>query len=304
MKLIEIDECIRRTTIKGKTTAIIASCQSEMRVFMWSIFSLLLRSSNKLEHVIVCLNGPDERTGSPELQDKKQRFVEELRSMNVPLTLIRVWSRVGHPPSLEMAIPWVHTEMYTIMHDDIIIRQNDWLEKATDELENENVIWVYAPPLLMNDLTKYKNDKKISLKLPHPNSAFITCRTDRISKYRYRWIGFHIEKEFQIENHYDYSNYIDYHKSKNLLNIEYDDDRFPTQETKYNCLSLDIGYFLFNECLENNLEFKPLDDNAIHHFVGSSWKNKSLKDSNHPFVDELEEEITQSRFSEIYNKYK
>src|SRR6516162_7350459 len=113
--------------LPGKTTVVMATSQSRIECLMWSMFSLLLRSTPGLEHIIVAINGPDPRTGDPGLQDAKQSFLGELRNTrwqasgrdcDMPLTVIRTWSRVGHSQATDGALPWVHTEFYTLMHDD------------------------------------------------------------------------------------------------------------------------------------------------------------------------------------------
>lgn len=81
--LLDVGECEQNSSLYRKITAIIPSFSAPLECLLWSVFSLLTRSQpgDKLEHIIVSINGPDKRTGDPALQDKKQAFLEELRNL-------------------------------------------------------------------------------------------------------------------------------------------------------------------------------------------------------------------------------
>ncbi|NIQ15033.1 MAG: hypothetical protein GTO02_11780, partial [Candidatus Dadabacteria bacterium] len=100
-------------------------------------------------------------TGDPTNQDKKQEFLEELRKLqwwrvqepkhkrDMPITVMRVWSRIGHPESVEMALPWVHTDAFLIMHDDIIITKHNWLKEVKEKFyDNPDVVIAHTPNLM------------------------------------------------------------------------------------------------------------------------------------------------------------
>src|SRR5262252_1288317 len=147
-----IDECVEMSHLKHKITAVIPTSTAPVNCLMWSVFSLLLRTQvdDLLEHFCVCINGPDERTGDPTIATTKQRFLEELRDLEwchpdrpnvrrpMPLTVIRVWSRVGHSEPMQMALPWVHTDAYLLLHDDVFIRNANWTRQVKDKFYGDD----------------------------------------------------------------------------------------------------------------------------------------------------------------------
>ena len=87
--ILSEEECVAKTVLPNKITVIIPTCQSERKILMWSLLSLILRTQTKkdqIEHYIIGINGPDARTGDPVLQDEKQAMMEELRDkFDVPI---------------------------------------------------------------------------------------------------------------------------------------------------------------------------------------------------------------------------
>ena len=151
--------------MKPGITAIISTSQSHPKLFALSLLSLICNSEQVeegLEHIIVCINGPDERTGSTENQDIKQRFLEDLRSLDffikdkstgkilkkvpMPLTINRVWSRVGHGECLDSAISWVHTKNYLLMHDDVFVLKPAWEKQVNKSLDESNTAFIVQRP--------------------------------------------------------------------------------------------------------------------------------------------------------------
>lgn len=304
-----IEECEKLSLLPKKNTLIMATSQNSMVIFMLSIFSILLRSNpQKLEHIMVCINGPDKRCGDPILQNIKQDFLEELRNMkwhsrDMPLTVIRAWSRLGHSHSLEMAIPWVHTEFYTIIHDDVIILCKEWCEEAIESLNNPKAAICYFPPLLNRGVSKKIHNNKWFLDLPHLNSAFMVCKKYSLSQSGARWIGYHFEHEFNLYDRVDIKKFLDHHYELN--NIE----SFPVIEKPYSGIGMDIGAWVYNNLLENKYEFIPMKKNTAIHLVGMSWHSDDLKEktleTNKDDINLIYEEIKKNEnYISLFEKYK
>lgn len=135
-----------------KTTVIIPTGPAPLQCLVWSIVSLLIRSDiSKIDQIIVSINGPDSRTGETLLQDQKQTFCESLRQSGYPITVIRSWSRVGFSAPIQMSLPLVKTDNYLLMHDDVIVLNNDWQSEAEIWLKSD-VLGVVQPPVLSNKL--------------------------------------------------------------------------------------------------------------------------------------------------------
>jgi len=310
--IFSVEECEKATLIPEKNTAIIATSQGPIKLLMLTLFSLLLRSNQKyLEHIMVCINGPDTRCGDPSLQDKKQKFLEELRNMkwedkDMPLTVIRAWSRVGHSQALEMAIPWVHTEYYTIMHDDIIVLKNDWCEEASEIFKDPKVAMVHCSPEQYGNCFEliFEGDKKF-IGNAHLQNPIAVCKKSIMTKLGARWYGYHIVKDYSMKD-INYEKYIEYnnqYKNKDIRMV------FPKENSDYNGLSLDIGSWMIHEIKENGYNIKTFSNEKIIHFVKSSWSNDQNyvenKEKKHKNVFEsIEKEINNHpQFAELYKKY-
>ena len=274
--IFSVEECENATLIPDKNTAIIATSQGPIKLLMLTLLSLLLRSNQKyLEHIIVCINGPDTRCGDPSLQDKKQKFLEELRNMkwedkDMPLTVIRAWSRIGHSQALEMAIPWVHTEYYTIMHDDIIVLKNDWCEEASEIFKDPKVAMVHCSPEQYGNCFEliFEGDKKF-IGNAHLQNPIAVCKKSIMTKLGARWYGYHIVKDYSMKK-INYEKYIEYnnqYKNKDIRMV------FPKENSDYNGLSFDIGSWMIHEIKENGYNIKTFSNEKIIHFVKSSWSN-------------------------------
>lgn len=308
-------ECEEFTTIKGKTTIVLATCQSPMNVFMWSIFSILLNTkvNSNFEHFIVAINGPDKRTGDPALQDKKQKFLEELRNMkwsnpdsdkdrDMPITVIRAWSRIGHSQSLEMGIPWVHTEAYTVMHDDCIINDINWTTNVFTALDsNPDVALVYLPPLLTTGLSYVQFEGSHKINFPHLNSVFVTGRKKHYIGDNTFWTGYHIKSSENLIKKVDYEEFIKWHKDETM--------HAPPKDLEYKYVSMDIGTFAYYKMKKAGYQFSPLPTNTAVHLVAQSWgedetRKRSLQ-HNAEAIKCLEAKIlAHSSYNKLYIKYK
>ena len=302
--ILNISEAENLTLIPQKTTAILATCQSDMKVFMWSIFSLLLRSKpENLEHIMVCINGGDERHGCTSLQDNKQEFLEEIRRLkwhkrDMPLTIIRAWSRVGHGQALEMAIPWVHTEYYTIMHDDVILK-NDWDIESFEKIKEEKSILSYFPPLLWCGVGK-TFDKKWRISLPHMNTTLVTCKKSLMTGLGVRWYGYHVNHDFNLCEKVNIKEFLEYHQKNS--NIQ----SFPVIEEPYGSISMDIGTWVYYKIKEAGYSINKIGTDKALHLQSMSWgENTNDRIDNDAYdISLLEKEIEEiHEYRSIYEKY-
>lgn len=317
--VFDLEECEKLSSLKNKTNFIITTSQADIRFLMWSIFSIILRSkvNNFLEHINVVINGPDSRTGDPTLQNKKQSFLEELRdnvwknslsneSKNFPLTIIRVWSRIGAEQSLEMAIPWVHTDSYIYMHDDAIWLNNYWEEEFIKEFYKEKVAIVCAQDFRMNNLSKKMWENKPKLNFPHMHSACMAAKKPILTKLGAKWTGYHFKNNFTIEEKTsDLNEVIEAHKPR-VTEL--------TPNDKYDCASYDIGSWMYYTIKNNGYEINRSSVIKIHHFGSMSWfvhrenKEKELEKRlkmGELHIKNLEEEIKKiPEYWSLYNKYK
>lgn len=310
--VLSVEECEDATLIPGKNTAIIATSQGPIRLLMLTLFSLLLRSSRKhLEHVMVCINGADTRCGDPSVQNEKQRFLEDLRELkwfgrDMPLTVIRAWSRVGHAQSLEMAIPWVHTEYYTIMHDDVIVIENDWCEEASEIFKDPKVAIVHCTPEQYGHCFEFifEGGKKF-IGNAHLQNPIAVCKKSIMTKLGARWYGYHIIKDCSMKD-ISYEKYVEYNNQYRNKDISM---KFPKENGDYNGLSLDIGSWVIHEIKENGYDIKTFFNEKIIHFMKSSWsddgnyvENKEMKHKS--VFESIEKEIDgYPEFAKLYRKY-
>jgi hypothetical protein len=252
---------------------------------------------------MVVINGPDPRTGDPALQDRKQTFLEELRSLrwhgrDMPLTVIRVWSRVGHAQALEMAIPWVHTEFYTLLHDDVILRRPFDL----DCFEDRQVALAYVPPLLAGGLGEFKLNSQYGLGLPHLNSAFLLCRKSAIMDVGARWWGYHVPFRFHLPEVIDVAAFVEHHAQKGQVKQP------PQVREPYDILSIDIGGWVYRKLSDLGYGFAALPPDLICHLGAISWSNARTVEQaiakHQPIVAELEAELAgYPEFLALYRRW-
>lgn len=303
--VLSVKDCEERTSLAGKTTAILATGNSPLPVLMWSVFALLLRSEpQRLEHFMVAINGPDARTGDPALQDRKQAFLEDLRGLrwhgrDMPLTVIRVWSRVGHAQALEMAIPWVHTEFYTLLHDDVILRR----PFHVDCFEDRRIALAYVPPLFAGGLGDFRLQGQYGLGLPHLNSAFLLCRKSAIMEVGTRWWGYHVPFRFHLPEALDAAAFVALHAQEGQVK------RPPQVGEPYDILSIDIGGWMYRQLSDRGYGFAALPADLICHLGAISWSNARTVEQNitrhQPVVAELEAELERHpEFLALYRRWR
>lgn len=307
------------TSLTNKITVIYPTCQSPIECLLWSTFSLLLRANAKdlIEHFTVVINGPDKRTGDPANQDLKQAFLEDLRRLkwwnvnkpqeqrDMPISILRVWSRIGHPEAVEMAMPWIHTDAFLIMHDDIIITKHNWLNEIKEKFYgNPNVVIGYTPNLMCCQCDSNKHQNKDLLRFPHLLCAFLVCKKSLIRKLGSTWCGYHIETEpFLLKDKVgDVDEFMRYYKNMNLL------DHPPQTTQKYEVISMEMGAWHFYNAVQAGMQFVQLDPTLIEHIGAASWDTPAglvrRVERIMPAVRKLEKEIyAHPHYGPLYSKY-
>lgn len=306
--ILNRDEMECKSTIPNKTTVIVVTCQSRIECLMWAVFSLLLRSNSFLEHIIVTINGADKRTGDPSLQDKKQHFLEDLRNTrwvygehdrDMPLTVQRTWSRIGHSQAIDAMIPWVHTRYYTLMHDDIIVNTPAWCAQTLESLVDEQTCMVYATPLLGTGLSYVAFNESKKLNLPHLNSMFLTTRKSLYTSMGVRWYGYHVVKKFRLDQEVDMEDFLKFHQDSTIHMPPPDD---------YGYLSMDVGTHVYHEMKKAGYKFAPLAGGTVTHLTAMSWRDPGGQEltisQNRATIDQLISEIKSvPTFKRLYEKY-
>lgn len=325
--VFDTDECVEFSALPDKITAIIPTQNAPIECLLWSIFSLLLRAkpNDLIEHFCVCINGPDDRTGNTELQDRKQEFLEELREMkwyhkdkpekrkDMPITIIRAWSRIGHPEAVEMATPWVHTDAYLLMHDDIIIRKHEWLREVKEKFyDDPDVAIAYSPQLLCALSEHTEHAGKNLLRFPHILCSFLICRRKWIIASGQSWCGFHIPcPTFNVESTTgNYEEFIQHYKNQNNgeERIPIDIGNPPRKNAQYDFISMEMGAWLYYHLCQQGRKFTQLDPTLYHHFGTMSWDTdagKSMRVSGATEdIKNIEKEILEHPdYGPLYQKY-
>ena len=314
LTILSPEECERLSLIPKKICAIIPTYSSPINYFMWSVFSLLLRSDpREFEHAIIGINGPDSRYPAPgghELQDKKQRFIEDVRNIKDwkrpdmvnpgALTLVRTWSRVGHPPTIDQCLNWVHTRYYLVMHDDIIILDRNWTKSIYEfESDPKLVAKTLGDPLVVK-LNKHGN----VLEFPHMSTTFSLFDKPLMRMAGAFWMGYYIEqKNFTIDDYVDFQNFM-----KAQRKIGCVDEREEVKINKdsiFDAVSMEIGTFAYYAIKKFGLHMSEFPGSFVKHFYSGTWKNYGMAYEAHPEVEDLEKEInTIPEYAEIYWRYR
>jgi hypothetical protein len=316
---LSIDECVELSHLKERITAVIPTSTANLNCLMWSVFSLLTRSDHLLEHICVCINGPDPRTGETAIQDEKQAFLEELRDIefyninepdvrrSMPLTVIRTWSRVGWAESLEQALPWVHTDAYLFMHDDAFVTSSAWTREVRAKFYGDDAVALASvPPLLGCGVDHHIHRGMYMARLPQLETTFLVCKKKWIMKAGAPWTGYHIPSDDNVcqfgLDEIDKDEFLSFWRDKGLL-VE------PFQETElYNFVRQEVGSWVYYKLCQNGNKFAELSSDLIVHLKGMTLPGGDKEgriEANRDKILELEDDIHQHpEFSALYRKYK
>jgi hypothetical protein len=247
---------------------------------------LVLRSDpNVLDHLFVCINGPDSREGGNELQDRKQAFLEDLRSTDwsgLPyfnpgaMTISRTWSRIGHAQALEQCIPWVDTEYYLAMHDDVIVNDSSWCKI---DVPDSVVLKTWG-----NHVAGRLRDSGGRLELPHLNTIFTLCHKPTMTSLGARWVGFHLEERFEIENYIAFEEFVSGHVKDGGAICE-----GLSPGRTYESVGIDTGAFFFSKISESGVRVERFNPRTISHFESASWR--AGQNFQIPDLDSLKDQI-------------
>jgi hypothetical protein len=274
-------EACERHLIPG-ITAIIPTYSSSPDIFAFALLSLLANSSrDHLNHIIVTINGPDERTGSPILQDMKQEFLEAIRREHwdggaMPLTVQRVWSRVGHGQSIDSAMPWVHTRDFLLMHDDAIVLDPDWGALARGYLDNKKIGLAYVEDPIRNlgfllfekrrGLWTVQDEtppQETSLNFPHPHTFFLVGRKSDLLKHK--WENYFCRGPWNWEWDEDLKSLTK--PPKRFLNLDH-----------ANYLSYEIGSWLMHNLKNEGYKIAQLPEKTAYHLGAFSLSSEAFRD--------------------------
>lgn len=326
---LSIAECSEMSTLRNKTTVIIPTYCAHINFLLWSVFSLLLRSkpNGPMEHFCVNITGPDERCGDTTLQNEKQAFVTELRNMDwyhaddptnrrqMPVTLIRAWSRVGWSEAFEMALGWIHTDSYTLMHDDCMILKSGWEQELLDKLyADDNTALAHWGQLIGCPVDHCIHRGMYLMRLPQMQTTFLACKKKWIMDAKARWVGFHIPSDdnvlqFDLEEVGDVEEFLNFWRSKGLL-------KEPLMKSElYNFVRQEVGAWVYYNLCQKGRTFNELDPGLILHFEGMTRHEPGSDECPNPKrvraelhldkIAELENEINQHpEYAALYNKYK
>lgn len=291
-----------RTLTPGAFTPVIATCQADIRLLASALFSLLLRTTaDRLAHVMVLINGPDDRTGDPGPQDRKQAFLEDLRrcktpgGKDMPLTVIRVWSRVGHSELCDMAVPWVTSLYYVLMHDDVLILDPQWPAHALNQLSSPPVALVSARPALLcpagRPVSALPHGNGRILRLPHLNTCFLVVDKARLAGLRTEWTGRHtpVSPPAIAEHLVNVPEWVEYYSRHGGV----DSDVSQSPEQPVHAVSHDVGAWVYQDMCANGYEVALLPDNTINHVGAASWDAavSSRMGAHHAHYAKLESEL-------------
>lgn len=258
--MYDIRQVESQTLVPGKVTAIIPTSTAHKYHLLRAVMSLLANSTgSRLEHIIIVINGPDDRTGDSSLQDEKQRFVEDLRRLTwrgraMPITLSRTWSRVGHAQAVESVIPWVHTQYYLMMHDDSIVVSPVWEDHV------DGIVKVSGDESKL--CCGFETHDEDHLCLPHLNTTFTLCDKAAIAALGSRWVGHSVMCD-------SFPEWVP--KFMESVGI-------PVNITSgFQRISYDIGSWILYSLLNNGIEITQFPKGTIYHSLASSWRNFEKK---------------------------
>lgn len=264
--VLSIDEMERRSRAPSGVTAILCTAQADLELLAWSLVSLFLRSDPEVLHgAMVVINGMN-----GELQNRKQRMCMELRGILGPdkLRINRVYGHVGHAQAIDGAVPWLPTQHYLVMHDDVIVRNDAWTKFYQEKfLPDQGMAFArWGEKISFANFAHTKFHDRSKLQLPHLNSVFTLCRADILATFPAKWTGYHVPNHLYLSNSPEHSELLKFHEQFGWLN-----DRKKVTNRRYEFLNVDIGGWLLYYAQERGYGIARLPQDAIHHMVAMSW---------------------------------
>lgn len=289
-----------RTLMRGKITAIIPTSTAPFDMLRWTVLSLLCRSDpTHLEHLIVTINGPDERTGDPSLQEEKELWLRRLlrakwRGRDMPLTIQRTLSRLGHAQALESAAAWVHTEFYLSIHDDVIVMAHDWTNRVLAGFTDPRLAVQVSAPLAMGALGTFTTpDGRPMLSFPHLSTHFTAVRKSALIETGARWPGYHVEGEFVLPA-----------ATIDRLTRSHQPHVSRLERGEHKIWSQDIGAWVWARLEWHGYRVVEIPKDVCIHFLAASWYDpeevQRRKEIRRAEIEALKAEVLSGEFAEFW----
>lgn len=318
LMVFDEEDVQRRTLISNAFTPVIITCQADIRLLAMAVFSLLLRtrSPSHLAHFMVFINGPDRRTGDTRLQDRKQAFLEDLREckwprpdgvqQDMPITVCRIWSRIGHSELCDMAMPWVHTQYYVLMHDDVMILDPWWSGVCLDALAHDDVVLATPRPMLLcrtgtpeSDLGG--GDKGTLMRLAHLNTSFLVADKVKMARLGSRWQAHHIAvPATRTDQLIDLPYWSMMHKGLGGVDTDV------SAEKMIKAVSHDVGAWVYHDMGVKGFRGVELPDDTVNHVGAASWDTavQQRMGVHHEAYARMEQELrTHRELWAVYERY-
>lgn len=280
-----VTEMRRQLVRHGKTTALMVTQACRFDLFAQSLLSLFLRTDpDYLDCVIVIVNGG--RPGSRELQDRKEAFLTDLTLVEwhgglFPLAILSLYGVGGgltHSACLDSAMSFVTTEFFLSVHDDVIVRTPDWVSHANRAFEDPAVAMAACPHLLMCRCQQTAPPGDLSrrvLLVPHPNTCFLTCRSEPFFELDCRWLGYCAdlpqvmrlsEMEPEVVKMCEF-----YDKHVQFPGMPGVEDHVLNEEKPFVVVGHDVGAKYLNTLWVNGYKGVALKDDLVAHILSATW---------------------------------
>lgn len=287
----DYSDVIRFNLHKDKTCLLLATNQAPLPCLMWCLFSYLIHSrpGDYLERIFIALNS-DKRLPC---RSPKYDFLNELRAEqdDFPITVATIDTINAHSLCMDMLIPFVNTEMYTLTHDDVIMLQDGWEDEVRAAMANASM--AYHPPFMACVTNTNDFNGKANIGLEHPHNFFTVCRKADLMDVARSWQGECVARDFPKTDLP--AEFHQYHKT---------DPRRCLDTVGLVCY--DTGAWIYYELRRRNKNIQELPK-LVHHFYAVSWDHrkdtKFLRESAPEVIGKLEQEIRESRYATLYDRW-
>jgi len=274
---------VRRPLVRSGTTAIVVTNQCRFDLFAQSLLSLFMRTEpyEYLDNVIVVINGP-RITSEQRLHDAKQAFLTDLsraeyRGRSLPLAVFRFYGTGGalnHSNTLDAVMPFITTEHVLSMHDDVIVNDSTWSKAVQSEFVDNNVAMVACPHLLMcrcQETSPPGDRSQRVLLVPHPNTCFLSTRTELYFSLWTRWLGYCStlpEPQTIDQLCPDKQAMIDFYA---LNGVTVEDKVLDIEAAPFRVVGHDVGAWYLQRLYSAGYRATAISPHYVTHIVSASW---------------------------------
>lgn len=300
--VLSVKDSIDLSEKKDQNTILLCTSQCDVKVMMWSVLSLLLKAKDSFDSFEICINGCSSKS-KRKLQDVKQKFFESLLyDCGVSLNIHRSIGRQGHSNGIDSCIPWIDTEYYTLVHDDVIFKDSwkeeldysGFLNDPKRSLINIGPFFMMKPLAFCNSI--YENKPKLGM--PHINSSFVIVKKSVVEDLGVKWQGYHNKVDFKLEGEWA-RKLIDFYEPIASGNIQ--------EGNEYNYHNTDIGSWVCYKLLTSDYNLKSMKGDFCFHLTEGSWSSDialAVRINKHyEEIESLEKEILNSKYADLYNEY-